>query len=328
MSHPAPANTNIGLHRFALFTAGSTAFLIFVGGLVTSTESGLAVPDWPLSYGMFFPPMVGGIFYEHGHRMVASFVGLLTVILAIWMCISENRAWVRWLSIAAFLMVLLQGILGGLTVLYLLPTSISMTHACLAQTFFCLTVALALFTSPVWKRGLPVVQQSGERPGLGLLCSLTTAAVYVQLILGAWMRHTDSGLAIPDFPLAFGRVVPPFDSPNIAIHFAHRVGGVIVTSMIVWTFARVARGYRQCHVLYRPATIMLVLVILQFALGALTVLTAKSVVPTTLHVVTGALVLATSVTLSLRAFAVRSLPGVSGHPVSGGDRALGEPAWR
>src|SRR5205809_7366183 len=93
---------NLGLHRFALFTACCTALLIFVGGLVTSTESGLAVPDWPLSYGMLFPPMVGGIFYEHGHRMVASFVGLLTVILAIWTCLKEDRPWVRWLSVAAF----------------------------------------------------------------------------------------------------------------------------------------------------------------------------------------------------------------------------------
>jgi heme A synthase len=131
---------NLGLHRFALFTACCTAFLIFVGGLVTSTESGLAVPDWPLSYGMLFPPMVGGIFYEHGHRMVASFVGLLTVILAIWTWRRETRAWVRRLSLAALAAVILQGLLGGLTVLYLLPTPISMTHACLAQTFFCMTV--------------------------------------------------------------------------------------------------------------------------------------------------------------------------------------------
>jgi heme a synthase len=143
----------IGMHRFALFTACSTAFLIFAGGLVTSTESGLAVPDWPLSYGMFFPPMIGGIFYEHGHRMVAAFVGLLTMILTLWICIKEPRTWVRRLSVGAFVAVLAQGILGGLTVRYLLPTSISMTHACLAQTFFCITIGLAMFTSPGWKRG-------------------------------------------------------------------------------------------------------------------------------------------------------------------------------
>jgi cytochrome c oxidase assembly protein subunit 15 len=136
MQRESLEDENIGLHRWALFTTCCTAFLIFVGGLVTSTDSGLAVPDWPLSYGMLFPPMVGGIFYEHGHRMAAAFVGFLTVILAIWTCVKEDRSWVRWLSLTALAAVVLQGILGGLTVLYLLPASISMTHACLAQTSF------------------------------------------------------------------------------------------------------------------------------------------------------------------------------------------------
>src|SRR5688572_30186887 len=234
---------NLALHRFALFTACSTAFLIFVGGLVTSTESGLSVPDWPLSYGMLMPPMVGGIFYEHGHRMVASFVGFLTVILALWMWRKEDRAWMRWLGLIAFLMVLTQGILGGITVLYLLPTAVSMTHACLAQTFFCMTVALALFTSPGWKHGLPAVRERHQGVRLPVLCTLTTAAVYIQLLLGALMRHTDSGLSIPDFPLAFGRIVPVFTSPNVAIHFAHRVGAVMVSVMILWTFLRIRRAY-------------------------------------------------------------------------------------
>ncbi len=298
---------SIGLHRFALFTSFCTAFLIFVGGLVTSTESGLAVPDWPLSYGMFFPPMVGGIFYEHGHRMVAAFVGFLTVILTIWTCATEKRAWVRRLSVAAFFAVLTQGILGGLTVIYLLPTAISMTHACLAQTFFCLVVSLALFTSPGWKNGLPSVTDKSAGIGLPALCGLTTAAIYLQLILGALMRHTDSGLAIPDFPLAFGRIIPPFNSPNIAIHFAHRLGATIVTGTIIWTFSRIAREFKSYRMLFRPALTMFALVVVQLTLGALTVLTAKSVVPTTAHVATGAVILGTSVVLTLRAF------GMSGH---------------
>jgi cytochrome c oxidase assembly protein subunit 15 len=302
MSRQVLGGENIGLHRFALFTSFSTVFLIFVGGLVTSTESGLAVPDWPLSYGMFFPPMVGGIFYEHGHRMVASFVGLLTVILAIWTCITEDRAWVRWLSVAAFIAVLTQGILGGLTVIYLLPTAISMTHACLAQTFFCMIIALALFTSPGWKRGLPAASDVAATPALPVLCGLTTGAIYLQLILGALMRHTDSGLAIPDFPLAFGRIIPPFDSVNIAIHFAHRLGALVVTVMIAWTFFRVSRGFRNYPQLYRPALGLFSAVFVQLTLGALTVLTAKSVILTTAHVATGAIILGTSVVLTLRAF--------------------------
>ena len=295
---------NIGLHRFALFTACCTAFLIFVGGLVTSTGSGLAVPDWPLSYGMFFPPMIGGIFYEHGHRMVASFVGLLTVILAVWTCLKEKRGWVRWLSVAALCTVIMQGVLGGLTVLFLLPAPVSVTHACLAQTFFCLTIAIALFTSPAWKRGLPVIQSHAESVPLQTLCAMTTGVIYLQLILGALMRHTNSGLAIPDFPFAFGRIIPPFTSDKIVIHFAHRAGAVIVVAMILWTFARIARSYSDHRLLFRPALAMLILACTQITLGALTVWTAKAVIPTTAHVATGALVLGTSVLLTLRAFAM------------------------
>src|SRR5437870_9793784 len=154
---------NIGLHRFALFTAFCTVFLIFVGGLVTSTGSGLSVPDWPTTYGwnMFtfpFSKWVGGIFYEHSHRMVASFVGFLTIILTVWTWLGVKRAWVRWLSAAALGAIILQGVLGGLTVIFLLPAPISTLHACLAHTFFCMVIAIAVFTSPQWKRELPLIK--------------------------------------------------------------------------------------------------------------------------------------------------------------------------
>ena len=121
-----------GLHRFAVATAVATLFLIFAGGLVTSTESGLSVPDWPLSYGRLMPPMVGGVFYEHGHRMVATAVGILTILLAVWLSRREPRAWVRRLGYAALAAVVAQGVLGGLTVLFLLPMAVSVAHACLA----------------------------------------------------------------------------------------------------------------------------------------------------------------------------------------------------
>ena len=296
-----------GLYRLALFTACSTAFLIFVGGLVTSNQAGLSVPDWPTSYGwnMFTFPYekwVGGIFYEHGHRLVASFVGLLTMILTAWICLREARGWVRRLSIVAFLAVVAQGILGGLTVRYLLPTSISMTHACLAQTFFCMTIALALFTSPGWKRGLPVVHERHDSVRLPVLCVLTAGAVYLQLLLGALMRHTRSGLAIPDFPLAFGGILPPFTSHRIAIHFSHRIGAILVTVMIVWLFARVWQSYRDQTLLLRPAMVMFALLWVQLTLGAFTIWTEKSAIIATAHVATGALVLGTSVLLTIRAF--------------------------
>jgi len=300
---------NIALHRFILFTACCTAFLIFVGGLVTSTESGLSVPDWPTTYGwnMFSFPYskwVGGIFYEHGHRLTASFVGFLTVIMTVWMWLKEKRAWVRWLSTAALGAVILQGVLGGLTVIFLLPAWISTLHACLAQTFFCTVIALAVFTSPGWKRGLPVVKSQAESISLHTLCAATTAAVFTQLILGALMRHTNAGLAIPDFPLALGHIIPPFSSNKVIIHFAHRVGAVIVTAMIVWTFSRISRSYSDHRLLFRPALAMMVLVAIQLMLGAITVWTAKAVTPTTVHVLTGALVLGTSFLLTLRAYAM------------------------
>ena len=300
---------NIALHRFALFVACCTALLIFVGGLVTSTSSGLSVPDWPTTYGwnMFSFPYskwVGGIFYEHGHRLIASFVGFLTVLLTIWMWLREKRAWVRWLSTAALGAVILQGVLGGLTVIFLLPAWISTLHACLAQTFFCTVIALAVFTSPQWKRGLPLVKSHAESIPLQTLCVMTTAAVYVQLIAGALMRHTNAGLAIPDFPLAFGHIIPPFTSSKVVIHFAHRVGAAIVATMIVWTFSRIARSYSDHRLLFRPALAMTILVGIQLTLGAITVWTAKAVIPTTAHVLTGALVLGTSFLLTLRAYAM------------------------
>ena len=141
---------SLWLHRYAVLVAGATFLLILAGALVTSNDAGLAVPDWPLSYGGLTPPMVGGIFYEHGHRLVAATVGLMTIGLAVWLWRREPRRWVRLLGWAALGTVVVQGILGGITVLYYLPPAVSIAHACLAQFFFCCTVSLAVFTSPSW----------------------------------------------------------------------------------------------------------------------------------------------------------------------------------
>ena len=129
---------SLWLHRYILFTAFCTFLLLIAGALVTGNEAGLSVPDWPLSYGSLTPPMIGGIFYEHGHRMIASFVGLLTVILAFWIWKQEKRKPVRIVAFSALGAVIAQGVLGGLTVLLFLPAPVSVMHACLAQTFFCL----------------------------------------------------------------------------------------------------------------------------------------------------------------------------------------------
>src|SRR5882724_10770622 len=213
-------------HVFARLTAASTFVLIFVGGLVTSTGSSLSVPDWPLSYGQLFPPMVGGIFYEHGHRMVAGTVAILTAALAIWTWREEPRSSVRRLAVAALCAVLLQALLGGVTVLLRLPTIVSVSHAALAQAFFCLVISVALTTSRGW---LADDRAANPDDPLRRLAITTTAAVYLQLLLGAVMRHTGAGLAIADFPLAQGRLVPDLGSFPVAIHFAHRVGALVVT---------------------------------------------------------------------------------------------------
>jgi cytochrome c oxidase assembly protein subunit 15 len=193
------------LHRFAILVVCSTVLLIAAGGMVTSTGSGLAVPDWPNTYGSFmfsFPleKMVGGIFYEHGHRLIASTVGFLTIILAVWTWRVDPRPWMRKLGFAALGAVILQGLLGGLTVLLLLPAPVSIGHAGLAQLFFCSTIALALFTSSGWQKS----ENATDDPRLRSLALTTSMVIYLQILLGATMRHNAAGLAIPDFPLAFG----------------------------------------------------------------------------------------------------------------------------
>jgi cytochrome c oxidase assembly protein subunit 15 len=282
-------------HRSFVLLSLATLFLVFVGGLVTSTGSGLSVPDWPLSYGMVMPPMVGGIFYEHGHRMVAATVGFLTLVLAVWTHFAEERRRVRRLAWAALGLVVAQGVLGGLTVIFLLPTPVSVTHACIAQAFFCLTIALAYVTSREWT-------DSGARSdaaGVRSVAAVATAVVFVQLFLGALMRHTGAGLAIPDFPLALGRLVPPLGDTGVAVHYAHRLGALAVVLAVLWLLARCRRsGDRALHA---NALLAVGLVVGQVALGAAAVLTEKAVVPTTAHVAGGAAVLGSCWLLLLRA---------------------------
>ena len=301
------------LHLFAVIVAACTALLIFAGGMVTSTGSGLSVPDWPNTYGSFmftFPleKWVGGIFYEHTHRLIASAVGFLILVLAVWLWRAEPRAVVRRLGFVALAAVIVQGLLGGITVLWYLPDAISIAHASLAQLVFCLTTSIALFTSPGWKRGYSgVALDAGTLRNVALA---TTCGVYLQIVVGATMRHTDAGLAIPDFPLAFGQLIPPHWDAKIAIHFAHRIGAVIVTLLIVTSAAHVLSRLRHRSELTRPAVLLLALLPVQITLGAITVLGGKPHVINSLHVVTGASILVTSLILTLRAY--RSAFGVAG----------------
>lgn len=303
VGHDAPAMTRtpVWVHRFAVATAVAVVLLIFVGALVTSTGSGLAVPDWPLSFGRVFPPMVGGVLFEHGHRMVAALVGMLTVTLMFVLNRWEPRTSVRWVGRAAVFAVILQGLLGGVTVLLRLPTVVSMSHACLAQAFLCLVVLLAVSTAPGWYQ-YSTRWVDDARPALTTLAGMTTGMIYLQLILGALMRHTGAGLAIPDFPLAFGRVMPPFESQAVVIHFLHRLGALVVTLCLSWTVVRVVRQYRADAFLLRPALLMVVVLLVQLTLGALTIWTRRAVLPMTAHVAVGATLLALSWLLTLRAW--------------------------
>jgi heme a synthase len=301
------------MHRFAKFVAAFTVLLVLAGSLVTSTDSGLSVPDWPTTYGwnMFtFPPSkwVGGILYEHGHRLIASTVGFLTILLTVWLGVSDRRRWMKRLGIAALGAVIAQGVLGGLTVMFFLPPAISTAHAGLAEIFFCMTVAIALFTSPRWIEGY--AGRAVDDAGLRRLATATTALIYCQILVGATMRHTGAGLAIPDFPLMFGHLWPTHWDPKIAIHFAHRAGAPLVLIAVAATSGTVWQRYRASvhDELTRPALLLAALVVVQITLGALTVLSRRDVWINSVHVVCGALVLTTSLVLTLRTWRVKFAP--------------------
>jgi len=280
------------LHRYAWVVAAMTYLLVVAGALVTSNRAGLAVPDWPTTYGHFmfsFPlgKMVGGIFYEHGHRLIASAVGVMTVVLSLWLARVEPRRSVRWLGVGAVVMVIAQGLLGGLTVKYFLPAPVSVAHASLAQTFLCLTIALAMLTGRRWFDADPPVSTPAARV-LRPLALVTTLAIFGQLILGASIRHSDSGL--------------------VAHIFAALVVVVCAGSLAIY----VLRHWQQGQP--RPlAMLVFVLVLVQVGLGLGTwavrvpkdvpgQLSPVQVLLPTLHLAVGALFLAASFVLTLRIY--------------------------
>ena len=289
-------------HWFAVFLSSGVVLLIAAGALVTSKQAGLAVPDWPLSYGGLNPPRwweIENVRAEHGHRLIAGTVALLTTTLAVWLGRREERRWVRRVGYLAVAAVLAQAALGGITVLFFLPTAVSVSHAALAELFLCLVVTLAVTTSTAWRQTRGGVEAPAGLTATTRLATMTSVLVFVQILLGAVMRHSGAGLAIPDFPLAFGRLIPPsFDFP-IAIHFSHRVGALTVAAAVLWLATRILRTAGGRRSLWIPASAMGLLVGLQVTLGALVVLTGKAVVPNTAHVATGATLLAISVVLSL-----------------------------
>lgn len=290
-----------GPHRFAVFLACSIVLLITAGGLVKSLEAGLSVPDWPTSYGGFNPPRwweIENVRAEHGHRLIAGTVAALTVVLAVWLNRRDRRRWVRRLALAAVATVLLQALLGGITVLYFLPPAISVSHAALAEIFLCLVVVLAVVTSPAWRRR---ARSDRDEPPHLPLASVLTATIFVQILIGAVMRHTGAGLAIPDFPFVFGGLFPPELTFPIAVHYTHRVGALVVAGLVVAVIVQVVRrGWRYAGLRY-PAVLLGLLVVVQITLGALVVLSGRAVLPNTVHVGVGATILAISLVLTLNA---------------------------
>ena len=288
-----------GLNRFAILVACATFFLIIAGALVTSNDAGLATEDWPLSNGQFFPEMVGNLFWEHGHRMVATTVGMLTIVLMIYILVKEKRLWVRRLGVIALLAVITQGLLGGLTVKLLLPLWVSTAHATLAQLFFCVTVSLAVFTSRSWMeaRALPA-EEKGTMP-LRYLCTAALVTIFFQLIIGATLRHS----------AGWDHYLPT------ELILAHVGGALAVVIALGNATLTVLRRYRGERFLTRPATIALVLLGVQLLLGLGAYLTrlASPTDPqplhpmigiTVAHVACGALVFVTTIVLTLRTYRV------------------------
>jgi cytochrome c oxidase assembly protein subunit 15 len=304
MSTPTPTS-RIWLHRLALLTSTAAFFLLFLGGLVTSHQAGLSVPDWPTSYGwnMFTFPMkdwIGGIFYEHTHRLFASFVGFLILSQAILIQRFETRTWVKRLAWLALGGVILQGVLGGITVLMYLPPAISSSHAGLGQAVFCLTLAIAMITSRKWNDDV-VKRPERSNYGLRFWSLVSVCVVFLQLIVGSVMRHTFSGLAIPTFPLSpNGILIPEFTSFGVAINFAHRVGAAIVVLVLFITARTAYRFHAREKGLVVPMMLAMFLLGIQITLGAITIWSAKAVTPTTLHVSCGAAILGTMVYVMVR----------------------------
>ena len=287
-----------GLNRFAILVACATFFLIIAGALVTSNDAGLATSDWPLSNGQFLPPMVGNMFYEHGHRMIATTVGVLTLALAVYVRLKEKRMWVWQLTLFAVIAVCVQGLLGAMTVKWMLPLWVSSAHATLAQLFFCTTVSLAVFTSRSWIEARALPEDEKASP-LRHMCTIALVLILVQLVLGATLRHS----AKWDQHLPTELIV------------AHIVGAFAVTIALGGTSLSVLRRHKGETFLTRPATIALVLLVVQVFLGIASYVTRLGspndpqplhpmIGVTVAHVACGALVFATTIVLTLRTYRV------------------------
>jgi cytochrome c oxidase assembly protein subunit 15 len=308
------------LHWLAIISTLSVLGLIGSGGLVTSHEAGMAVPDWPNSFGynMFLFPIshwVGGVFFEHTHRLIASLVGLLTIGLCIATWVIDDRRWVKWLASVAVLAVVVQGVLGGLRVTEH-NALLGLFHGCLAQSFLAFMATLALVTSPFWSRLGPSGSAARQ---LRILSVLVTGMIFAQLVLGAAMRHSHAGLSIPDFPTTYGGWLPLLDPAAIAkineargaagqpftsgglilLQYVHRIWALLIGIGVVWTSVKLIRSVLLPNPIRVAGAAWIFLIFVQLVLGAWTVLSNKAADIATSHVLGGALMLVIGVLLSV-----------------------------
>jgi len=316
------ATSTTWLNRFAWVTCVATLLLICSGGMVTSKNVGLAVPDWPTTFGynMFFFPVskwVGGILFEHTHRLMGSLVGFLTIILAAWLWVAEDRRWVRNLGLIALGGVILQGVLGGLRVT-MMKDEIGIFHACIAQAFLGLLVFISLVTTNFWRVLANERLESQKFVSFKTLAFAITIAIYFQLALGATMRHQHRDLSILDFPTVNGAWIPDtsasalakinawrdargfsqVDAFQIWLQMAHRFMALIIGIAVIAFCLRVRRNRRDFSMLCRLSLLWVALVLCQIALGAWTIWSNKAADVATAHVALGAVMLSFGVSIS------------------------------
>ena len=277
-------------HRIAIFIASVSFLVIIAGALVTSENAGLSVPDWPTSYGHFveWPPMFTGVVYEHSHRVMAWFTGMCTIVIAFWTLFVDRRRWMKYLAFGALGTIIVQGILGGLTVLHALPPEVSTAHAAVGQTFFCIAVAIAVFTGRDWVEPQAQPVADTGHPKLLVLCWYSILILYIQLIFGGMFRHHGMSWA------------------------PHVINAVSVALILTWTGVRAILQFPRTQPIRRSAVALLFLLIVQIFLGFAAFFTRVSEIPgmapsvlwlvlsTVAHVAVGALLLATTVVLTLQ----------------------------